>query len=296
MRLFPFLVLIRPANMLTAVADVVAGIAIAGLLSDVYSISQVPDMLLLILSTMGLYAGGIVFNDFFDLEIDRRERPERILPSGQITPQTARNSGILLFLWGVTMASLSSLTSGLISFMIVFFALLYDRFGKHHLFYGPLNMGLCRGLNLLLGMSIVEFASLSYLPLMSVIPIVFIAAITLTSRGEVSGNNRNPILLALILDLAIFATFIWLGIEEILDLQVVIPFVALWLFMNVYAKVRAIIKNEPKLVMQAVKIGVISLIPLNASYVAGFGNWIFAVVVLALLPLSILLSRKFAVT
>jgi 4-hydroxybenzoate polyprenyltransferase len=194
------------------------------------------------------------------------------------------------------MAFIASQTSGWISLAIVFFALLYDKSGKHHPILGPLNMGLCRGLNLLLGMSIVQLSSLSYLILISLIPIVFIAAVTLTSRGEVSGNNRNSIFLALLLDLVIAITFVWLGIKEILHLEVAIPFVVLWLFMNSYAKVRAIIKNEPKKVMQAVKIGVISLIPLNASYVAGFGNWIFAVVVLALLPLAIILSRKFAVT
>ncbi|MBK8501067.1 MAG: UbiA-like protein EboC [Saprospiraceae bacterium] len=296
MKLFPYFVLIRPANLLTAVADVVAGFAIAGVLSHVIFSGQVPDMLLLILSTMGLYAGGIVFNDLFDLEIDRKERPERILPSGQISVSSARTFGTVLLVEGVLLAFLSSPVSGLISLLIVFFALLYDRFGKHHPFFGPINMGLCRGLNLLLGMSIVELSSLSYLTLLSLIPIVFIAAVTLTSRGEVSGNNRMSILLALVLDLVIVVTFIWLGIKDILNLPVVIPFVALWLFMNLYAKVSAIIRNEPKKVMQAVKIGVISLIPLNASYVAGFGHWIFAILVLSLLPLAMVLSRKFAVT
>ena len=296
MKLFPFFVLIRPANILTAVADIVAGFAIAGVLDHINISARIPDMLLLILSTVGLYAGGIVFNDLFDLEIDRKERPERILPGGLIDLQTARNFGIFLFLEGVILAFLSSQMSGLIALMIVFFALLYDKVGKHHPFFGPLNMGLCRGLNLLLGMSIMQLSSLSYLVLMSFIPIVFVAAVTLTSRGEVKGNNRSSILLALMLDLTISATLIFMGIKEILNLKVVIPFVALWLFMNLYAKVRAIIKNEPKQIMQAVKMGVISLIPLNASYVAGFGHWIFAIAILALLPLAILLSRKFAVT
>jgi 4-hydroxybenzoate polyprenyltransferase len=36
-----------------------------------------------------LYVSGIVFNDFFDIEIDRKERPFRPLPSNEITKQKA---------------------------------------------------------------------------------------------------------------------------------------------------------------------------------------------------------------
>ena len=157
-------------------------------------------------------------------------------------------------------------------------------------------MGICRGLNLLLGMSIVPLITLGNLPFLALMPVVFIAAVTLTSRGEVSGNNRSSVFFALCLDLVIAATLVWLGYRGILELKVVIPFVALWFLMNFYAKVRAIMNNEPRLVMLAVKTGVLSLIPLNASYVAGFGHWVYALAVLALLPLAILLSRKFSVT
>jgi 4-hydroxybenzoate polyprenyltransferase len=36
-----------------------------------------------------LYVSGIVFNDFFDIEIDRKERSFRPLPSNEITKQKA---------------------------------------------------------------------------------------------------------------------------------------------------------------------------------------------------------------
>ena len=296
MKVFPFLVLIRPANILTAIADIIAGVAIAGVLINLNPGDYLPELVLLILSTVGLYAGGIVFNDLFDLEIDRLERPERILPSGQLSVNQGRIYGALLLLSGIILAFFVSPASGMIAGAIAFFALVYDKYGKHHPLFGPLNMGLCRGLNLLLGMSIISLSLLSDLWLMCLLPVVFIAAVTLTSRGEVRGNNKRSILLALFLDFTVATTIIILGIRDILNLKVVIPFVILWLSMNVYAKVRAIIKNEPEFIMKAVKMGVISLIPLNASYVAGFGHWIFALLVLLLLPLAILLSKKFAVT
>ena len=72
-----FLELLRPANVTTALGDVLAGYAIAGL-------GNLPALPWLLGATVCLYAGGVVLNDVFDFEIDRRERPERPLPSGRI--------------------------------------------------------------------------------------------------------------------------------------------------------------------------------------------------------------------
>lgn len=296
MNWFSYLVLIRPANILTAVSDILAGLAIAGGLSAFPYPVDTGQSIFLILSTVGLYAGGIVFNDIFDYELDRIERPERVLPSGKISLQEAKIFGSLLLTGGIFCAALAGSASALVAISIAFCALVYDKYGKHHPVAGPLNMGLCRGLNLLLGMSLVSLAALGNLVFLALLPVIFIAAVTLTSRGEVQGNNRRSIILALILDLVIAMVIIILGVNKILHLPVVIPFVALWLLMNTYAKVRAILQNQPKTIMLAVKTGVISLIVLNASYVAGFGDWKYALMVLLLLPLALFLSRKFSVT
>ncbi len=80
-----YLRLMRPANIVTAISDILAGIAIA-----VYFIGMQPgdiQMLhafLLVLATIGLYGGGVVFNDVFDAALDKVERPERPIPSGLI--------------------------------------------------------------------------------------------------------------------------------------------------------------------------------------------------------------------
>jgi hypothetical protein len=50
------------------------------------------------------------------------------------------------------------------------------------------------------------------------------------------------------------------------------------------------------LIGKAVKAGVISLIVMNASWCVAFGLWPVALAVLALLPLSMLLAKVFAVT
>lgn len=296
MRLFYYLALMRPANIVTAVSDIIAGVAIAGMFAAEISLPGIYDIVYLSLSTIGLYGGGIVFNDIFDLEIDKTERPERPIPSGKVPKKQAIVLGSSLFVFGIVFALLVAVNSALIAISIVISALVYDKYAKHHLVAGPLTMGLCRGLNLLLGMSVASSGQLPELWMICFIPIVFIAAITLTSRGEVLGNNQLSITFALTLDLLVAGTLLLLGWNGIMVFWTVFPFVTLWLAMNFYAKLKAIIINKPGNIMNAVKIGVISLIPLNASYVAGFGNWMFGLAVLSLLPVSLLLARKFAVT
>lgn len=296
MRLFYYLVLMRPANIVTAISDIIAGVAIAGLFVGDISSGEIYDIIYLALSTIGLYGGGIVFNDIFDLEIDKTERPERPIPSAKVSKKQAVFLGCSLFFFGIVFASLVAVNSALIAISIVVSALVYDKYAKHHLVAGPLTMGLCRGLNLLLGMSVAASGHLPELWMICFIPIVFIAAITLTSRGEVLGNNRLSIIFALTLDLLVAGTLLLMGWNGIMVFWTVFPFVTLWLAMNFYAKLKAIVKNQPGNIMNAVKIGVISLIPLNASYVAGFSNWMFGLAVLLLLPVSMLLARKFAVT
>lgn len=296
MKLFPYLVLMRPANIVTAVSDILAGTAIAGFLSHASSTIDWLNILFLVAATKGLYGGGIVLNDVFDLELDKVERPERPIPSGQVSKNKALTLAVSLYALGIVFAFLCSPTSGIIAIAIAICASLYDKYGKHHGLLGPLNMGACRGLNLLLGMSVLPLDMSSNLLFICFIPVIFVAAITLTSQGEVLGNNKLSIIFALTLDFLVGGTILTLGWIGVMDFWMLLPFAVLWIGMNFSAKLQAIIHNEPQNIMKAVKMGVISLIPLNASYVAGFSNWMFGLAVLLLLPISIILAKKFAVT
>lgn len=80
----PFLELVRIPNAFTAIADCLAGYFIVS--------SNLNPPVLACLVSGCLYSGGIVFNDYFDYEIDKKERPERVLPSGRISKK------LLLFL------------------------------------------------------------------------------------------------------------------------------------------------------------------------------------------------------
>ena len=291
----PYVVLIRPANIVTAISDILAGSAIAGYFVELYTPS-ISKLILLLISTSCLYAGGIVFNDIFDINIDRSERPERPLPNGEISLKNAQIFGVTLFILGILFSYIVQFESGIIAFFTSLMALIYDRYTKDYLVVGSLNMGFCRGLNLMLGMSILPRVVYSNLIWICIIPIIFIAAITLTSKGEVLGNNRSAIFMALILDITVTGILLGIAILGWLDIWMAGPFIFFWIGMNVKAKLKAIIKNNPEFIKMAVKMGILSLIPLNASFVAGFGHWTLGLCTLLLLPLSVELAKRFSVT
>ena len=295
-KLFYYLVLTRPANVVTAVSDILAGIAISGSLSFESFETIKIKALLLILSTVGLYAGGVVFNDVFDYDLDKLERPERPIPSGIISVRRGAIFGLCLLLFGIIMAYLTNSIAGIIALAIALMALFYDKYGKHLKVIGPVSMGLCRGLNLFLGMSVFIENGLSQYWAVSLIPILFVAAITLTSQGEIHGNNKKSVSLALVIDVIIVAILLILCFSQNVQLWAILPFILFWAYMNFRAKLKAIKNNVSINIMKAVKAGVLSLIPLNAAYVAIFSGWPYGLIVLILLPISLLLAKKFAVT
>ena len=293
MRFSAYLQLVRPANVITAIADILAGVAVA-----TFSFPDQPlrpaDVLLLCLSTAGLYAGGIVFNNVFDAELDAAERPERAIPSGRISKKNAICFGGLLLALGVGTAFAVGPVSGLIASAVAGCALLYDKFGKHHAVLGPLNMGLCRGGNLLLGVSLIPAA----LPLWGwagLLPVGYIAAITLISRGEVHGGSKPTLYLAAGLYGLVGACQLFIACR-LGHLGLATGLVLLHQVM-IFRPLRvAIASPTGPHIGQAVRAGVLSLIVMDAAWVSVSGHLWAALAVLLLLPLSLKLAKVFAVT
>ena len=290
--------LMRPANIVTAFADVLAGAAAAVgtmMVFDGTGFLTQTSLYWLIISTFGLYGGGIVFNDVFDAELDKKERPERAIPSGRISKPYASILGILLFSVGIISAFWVNTTAGLLAIGITLGALVYDSLAKHHIVFGPLVMGSCRGGNLLLGATLIP-ASLFYLWPLAFIPIVYIASITLISQGEVHGGSKSAGILATILVGLVTGVLLLLSILDEYALETALPFAILFGVVVLPAFVAAASDPAAGKIKKAVKRGVISLIILNSALAAGFTGLITGLIVLALLPLSFLFSKVFAVT
>jgi 4-hydroxybenzoate polyprenyltransferase len=293
-KILVYLRMMRPANVVTSVADVLAGAAIAGIFSGEIFQDHLQAIIMLCFSTACLYGGGIVFNDVFDADLDKIERPERAIPSGRVSLQQASVFGSILLLAGIIAAGLVSTESASLATGISLFALLYNKISKHHPFWGPLNMGFCRGLNLLLGMSILMEA-LTQWYFLAIVPIVYIFSITMISRGEVHGGGRKNLYIAAIL-YSIVTGFIlyfsYLNDKLLLSAIILIPF--LWMIFK--PLIKAIQNPIGKNIGGAVKAGVISLILMDAAWAATFSTIYAALIIACLLPLSIWLAKIFAVT
>ncbi len=302
-KILAYLQLTRPANIVTAVADILAGFATSGALVMLHALPAAEwgthplaaSLGWLILSTVGLYGGGIVFNDVFDAELDRKERAERPIPRGDASVRGASILATALLATGVLAAAQASRLSALIALIVAGLAVLYNAWGKHQRWFGPINMGLCRGGNLLLGVSAVP-VSVASVWFLSLIPIVYIAAITMISRGEVHGSNRAALWGGVSMYTLVLGGLLALAIGLSVSIEVVIPFLLLLGFLIYPPLLRALRSNEPRLIGLAVKAGVLSLIVLDAAVAATFGGWVYGLVVLLLLPVSRWLATRFAVT
>ena len=290
--------LARPANLPTAMADIMAGCSISGftllVTSDTFLDGPLYlNLILLLFSSTFLYAGGVVLNDVFDFKIDRIERPERPIPKGDVSLKGASLFGSGLLISGIFLSFFVNYLSGVIALVLALTILLYDTFSKKFQFLGPLNMGLCRALNLILGMSV--FGEISHW-MYAIIPLLYIFAITLISRGEVYGQNKKHIIWAgLLYAMVVFAVLVitpdiqgqWISL---------FPFLGLFIFLIYSSLIRAYRINSPENIKKAVVSGVLSIIVLDASLTVAFDSWQFGLIVLLLLPLSYILAKIFAVT
>ena len=152
--MLPWLKLIRLPNLPSAIANVLAAFLLVN-----QSWSAWPQLLLLLISTSALYSAGMVLNDVFDIDQDTVNRPGRPIPSGQIDLSTARKWGFILLAIGIFAAVLAGifaattaaiLKCAIVSGLLAGCIYLYDGLLKRT-WLAPLLMGVCRGLNILLG-------------------------------------------------------------------------------------------------------------------------------------------------
>ncbi len=293
--------LLRPANVATAMADVLAGAAVAG-----STLPLAPAVHWLLVATACLYAGGIVLNDVFDRALDATERPERPIPSGRISAGAAGLAGAGLSLAGIAAATQAGTTAALVAVAIVAAVLSYDTWGKHHPFLGPVNMGLCRALNLMLGVAVTPAALAAAWPL-GLLPLTYIAAVTMVSRGEVHGAKRPVLMAAMGLVSAVVLSLTGLVVVRAMSDLAAGAFtpwhhawslaLAAWLAWRLLpALVRAAATQAPGDVRHAVRTGVLSLVLLNAVIAASYAGIIYSLAVLASGLLALALARLFAVT
>ena len=291
-RLRSALQLVRLPNVLTAAADSLAGwLVVGGALGDV------ARWLPLALASMSLYAAGMALNDWFDLEIDRRERPSRPLPSGRVPVGLAAAIGWGGLALGIALAALGSERTFGVACALAGMILAYDS-GLKHTFLGPWAMGSCRGLNMLLGMAALPSAGGPPAWVAAGAFALFVAGVTWISRSEAWGGERRNLVIGLaiqVLALGVLgAVAAWIGTSGIYAV------VGILLLILVLSKVGqagldAVREASPAVIQQAVKTGVLSLVWLDVALVAAACGPA-ALAVAAIWPPAFLLARRLYAT
>jgi heme O synthase-like polyprenyltransferase len=129
----------RVSNLPTVWTNVIAGATIANTAATVADIATVG------LAMTAFYVGGMYLNDFFDREIDARERPGRPIHAGDIGAATVSAIGFALLAAGIaSLVPFGPFTASW-GLALAVAIVLYDVWHKGNRF-APVIMGLCRAL------------------------------------------------------------------------------------------------------------------------------------------------------
>lgn len=192
--------LIRIPNTLTSCADVLAGMCLMGGIVDSFVVHPIAGLIGSLASIL-FYWSGMILNDVFDLEIDRVNRRPGPLVTGAIDVGTARRVGYGMMVMGIALAFLAPWTlvpsgrvgvlpmwvPGATGVLLALAILGYDGPMKKSP-SAPFLMGICRSLNMALGVTIAGTVSESRLGLAAVGILighgVYVTGITLAARRE----------------------------------------------------------------------------------------------------------------
>ncbi|MHC5538193.1 UbiA family prenyltransferase [Singulisphaera rosea] len=274
MTIKPYLQLVRLPNVFTAAAD-----SLAGWLIVQGSFESPERWLPLLLSSMTIYAAGIALNDVFDYEIDLKERPNRPIPSGQVSRKFAAWLGGGLLTAGPLLALASGSASSFFVALILSLSVLAYDVGVKRTVLGPEVMGLCRGLNFLLGMSQAPDLGGPTAWLVASSLATFVTGVTWISRWETETGRVRGLLAGMILEnLGLFGLVLASLPTSSLNsndssnppsqtLQGVVVLILVAWVVNL-ASARALRTPIPGAIQRAVKTGVLSLVWLNVGVVA----------------------------
>jgi geranylgeranylglycerol-phosphate geranylgeranyltransferase len=167
------------------------------------------SLFLTILGAGLLSAGLMVHNDFTDLESDKVNRPHKPIPRGIISPETAKNTGIILmilsigvgffiniFEWGNSLSNNDILTPmginlpcGILTLVVVIVGIYYNKDGKYTGLTGHVLVAFGVGVIPYWGAIAVEPTDLiSMLPLALSIFVMEIGREIMVCAGDIKGD------------------------------------------------------------------------------------------------------------
>jgi 4-hydroxybenzoate polyprenyltransferase len=291
-RLREYLLLIRLPNVFTTPSNILAGYFAAVTVAE----ADIAHLIALMVSSGLLYVGGIVLNDYFDVEIDKRERPSRPLPSGNISKRHALAIAMVALLIANTIALVVGPISLTVSVVLTFTIIAYDYRLKHGLL-GPFAMAGARFLNVILGASpvllYINNHSYAIVGAAAASLFLYIVVITILSKKE-AGNERPNSTMASLMVFGVISVVAALGL--VLQLQL-----AFLLNLSIFAVVMIVtfkqhLWKELPSVQKAVRNMVISIIIIDSVFVTGTAGLPYGLATLLLIAPTVVLAKKLYVT
>jgi 4-hydroxybenzoate polyprenyltransferase len=303
-RLRDYAQLVRLPNLPTAMADICLGALATGALTR---LASWPVFALLLLASSCLYSAGMAWNDFFDVEQDRRERPTRPIPSGRVKRRVAGLFGAALLGAGLLFAICAGATSAwvgagslftppLIALVLAACILLYDGWLKRT-WAGPLGMGACRFFNVLLAVSIAGERLATLGVFLGLIVGLYVVGVTWFARTEARVSSKPQLLGAALVMLFSLGMALLLPSFPLPDAHpeassplYVYLLVALGFAVG-FPVVAAVREPTPERVQAAVRRSLMCLIVLDAVLASALAGTLGLVVLLLLAP-SLYLNRR----
>ncbi|HZA48522.1 MAG TPA: UbiA family prenyltransferase [Nitrososphaera sp.] len=291
-RLREYLLLIRLPNVFTTPSNILAGYFAAVTVAE----TDIMRLIALMVSSGLLYIGGIVLNDYFDVEIDKRERPSRPLPSGNVSKRHAMAIVIVALLIANTIALVVGPISLAVSLALTIAIIAYNYRLKHGLL-GPFAMGGARFLNVIFGASpallYINNHSFAIVGTAAASLFLYIVAITILSKKE-AGNERPNSTIASLIVFGVISAIAALGL--LLQLQ--------WAFLlnlSIFAAVMIVtfkqhLTKEMPSVQKAIRNMVISIIIIDSVFVTGTAGLPYGLATLLLIAPAVILAKKLYVT
>ncbi len=283
--------LVRIPNVFSAPADSWAGYFFVG-----GGVASVAVLTQLAAASACLYAGGMVLNDAADAARDARERSKRPIPSGRVSRLTALVLAAALLAAGVGLAGTISARTGAVSTAIVAAVVLYDVVLKRTR-YAPAMMGLCRALNILLGMSVLRNAVTLPMAIVLGCAWLYITSVTIFARTEARTSSAARLKAGAG---GVMVATVGLLLLPLVDRHTALPMhallVAALIGVQATAALPALASRKPALVQKTVKIFLLGWIVFDALVAGATGGDYAAALVAALLIPAVLLSRRFKPT
>lgn len=167
----------RVSNLPTVWTNVLAGTALAAGTVQGWR----TGMVLLAMSL--LYVGGMYLNDYFDRDIDARERPRRPIPAGDVSAVTVRAFGFGMLGLGVVLIAAMGVTAAATSAALALAIVLYDAFHKANP-VAPVIMGLCRALVYCAAAAVVTASVPTTVFVAALALLAYVAGLTYAARQE----------------------------------------------------------------------------------------------------------------